>query len=465
MLTHNKAIFSLPDTQKTLEKENYWHQELSGDLPDISLPFSHSSIPVSHSSIPAQIETQVLEFSIPENLVAQLVKMGEDSGLSLYLILLTALKSVLYRYSGSEDNIVGSPVYKPTTTKEINNNLVLIRTHFVSELSFKEALLRVKDKTSKAYEHQNYPFSELLKYFHIKDEKCLPRIICLLKNIHEVDSLANLTRDVTFVFNYEDAAIHCQVIYQSLLFKKELIQRFSEHFLNVLASAVADINTPLSQLKLLSRSEEHQLLIEFNQTATEYPSDKTVVSLFEEQVEKIPEAIAVVFETQQLTYQALNQRANQLAHYLHTLKVEPEVLVGIYIERSLEMIIGVLGILKAGGAYLPLDTTYPKERIDFMLEDAGVFIVLSRAHWGVNGFFKQGIHVVSLDTDWKIISKERKNNLANKVKADNLAYVIYTSGSTGQPKGVMIEHKNVHHLIVGLKERIYRKYSKRLKLL
>jgi amino acid adenylation domain-containing protein len=201
----------------------------------------------------------------------------------------------------------------------------------------------------------------------------------------------------------------------------------------------------------LTDSEQHKLLVEWNNTQTNFPQDKCIHQLFEAQVGRTPDAIAVVFEDSRLTYQELNQRANQLAHYLNKLGIGPEVLVGIYIERSLEMIIGLLGILKAGGAYVPLDPTYPAARIAFMLEDAKPPILLTQAHLATD-FSEQKARMICLDTDWEIISQESKENLSCEVNADNLAYVIYTSGSTGKPKGVMNTHLGICNRLLWMQE-------------
>jgi len=195
----------------------------------------------------------------------------------------------------------------------------------------------------------------------------------------------------------------------------------------------------------MTKTELNKILVEFNDTKTDYPHDKTIVNLFEEQVEKTSENIAVIFEDRQLTYRELNNKANQLAHYLQTLGVKPEVLVGICVERSLEMVIGLLGILKAGGAYLPLDPVYPKSRLGFMLEDAQVPILLTQASL-VENLPKHKAQTVYLDTDWKTISTSSDANLIQIAKPSNLAYVIYTSGSTGKPKGVLIEHRGLSNL-------------------
>jgi len=196
----------------------------------------------------------------------------------------------------------------------------------------------------------------------------------------------------------------------------------------------------------LSESEKHKILVEWNDTQTNFPQDKCVHQLFEAQVKCTPDAVAVIFEDSRLTYKELNQRANQLAHYLKTLGVGTEVLVGIFINRSLEMIVGILGILKAGGAYVPMDPIYPPERVAFMLEDTQTPVLLTQENLA-SQLSEQKARVICLDTDWEIISQESEENLSSEVKADNLAYVIYTSGSTGIPKGVSVVHRGIVRLV------------------
>ena len=230
--------------------------------------------------------------------------------------------------------------------------------------------------------------------------------------------------------------------YNRDLFDESTIQRMAAHFENLLSAIADNPQQTVDELPLLSAAERHQLLVEWNNTESEYPTDQCIHQLFEQQVEKTPDAVAVVFEHQQLTYLELNQRANQLAHHLQSLGVEPEVLVGICVERSVEMVVGLLGILKAGGAYVPLDPNYPQERLSFMLKDAGVKLLLTQQKL-LSTLPSHTAQVVCLDTDWEAIEQQSEENLNAGVNSDNLAYVIYTSGSTGQPKGVMIPHRGI----------------------
>ena len=240
-----------------------------------------------------------------------------------------------------------------------------------------------------------------------------------------------------------------EIAYERRRFNDATITRMLGHFQMLLQAMVADPEQRLSDLSLLTDQERQQLLVEWNDTAADYPQDQCIHQLFEAQVEQTPEAVAVVFAHEQVTYRELNRRANQLAHHLRALGVGPEVLVGLCVERSLEMVVGLLGILKAGGAYVPLDPAYPQERLAFMLKDTDVPVLLTQGRL-LEGLPKDRAKAVCLDTDWKAISLESEENLVTAVTAENLAYVTYTSGSTGTPKGVAIPHRGVARLLFGV---------------
>lgn len=240
--------------------------------------------------------------------------------------------------------------------------------------------------------------------------------------------------------------LRLRIIYDSNRFEEDAIQRMLGH-LKTLLTAISQYETPenleqtLAQLPILTAQERQQLLVDWNQTANEYPQDKCIHQLFEEQVAKTPDATAVVFENEQLTYEKLNQKANQLAHYLQSLGVGSETLVGICVERSLEMVVAILGVLKAGGAYVPLDPNYPQERLNYMLCDSAVQVLLTQQNLLDSLPQKHPASIVCLDTDWQLVNTHSHNNPVSDITSDNLAYVIYTSGSTGKPKGVMGIHQ------------------------
>ena len=235
------------------------------------------------------------------------------------------------------------------------------------------------------------------------------------------------------------------VVYSTDLFDAATIHRMLEHFKTLLAGIVANPEQRLADLPILSAAERHQLMVAWNNTRDNYPQDQCIHQLFEAQVEQNPDAIAVIFNNQQFTYRELNSRSNQLAHYLQKQGCSSEVLVGLCVERSLEMVVGLLGILKAGGAYVPLDPSYPQSRLNFILEDTQVPVLLTQQRW-VKGLGAKS-HVIALDTYWETIAQESKENPTSDVCAKNLAYVIYTSGSTGKPKGVQVEHGGLLNLV------------------
>ncbi|MBC1259623.1 AMP-binding protein, partial (plasmid) [Trichormus variabilis V5] len=233
--------------------------------------------------------------------------------------------------------------------------------------------------------------------------------------------------------------------YNSTLFSADSIAILAGQFQTLLTNIIHQSNIAISELPILSPIEK-QLLTNWNNTQTEYSQDKCIHQLFAAQVEQTPDKIAVVFQDQQLTYQELNSQANQLAHYLQALGVTADVPVGIYLERSLDMVVGLLAILKAGGAYVPLDPTYPQERLAFMLADTQISVLLTHKKL-VEGITQDALHIICLDEDRELIKSQNSENLANQVTADNLAYIIYTSGSTGKPKGISLAHRPLINLL------------------
>ena len=222
----------------------------------------------------------------------------------------------------------------------------------------------------------------------------------------------------------------------------------SAHYKLLLEAMCADPEQRLSELSLLESSDRQRILVKWNETTRDYPYAACIQDLFEEQVQRRPAAAAVILEDEELTYGELNRRSNQLAHYLRGLGVGPEVRVGIMLERSMEMVVGLLGILKAGGAYVPLDFAYPRERLEFMIEDAGVALLLTSEQAAMK-LAGAGVRQVCLDAAWETIARESEANPTSGAVAENLAYVIYTSGSTGQPKGVAVDHRGVIRLVCG----------------
>ncbi|MGK7878447.1 MAG: amino acid adenylation domain-containing protein [Xenococcaceae cyanobacterium] len=317
------------------------------------------------------------------------------------------------------------------------------------EQSFEGVLEAVREQVELTQQHKTYArdavarHSELRSVPELVGQQIFPVVIERGKNLD--DHQVTPGNELTFIIS-EDGK-ECYWLYNAEVLSGDSLARMQEQFLRFLQGIVTDPTQSIAYLSLLSEEELHKILVEWNDTQVDYPKDKCIHQLFEAQGERTPEAIAVVFKDKQLTYRELNRRANQLAHHLQALGVGPEVLVGIYIKRSLEMVVGLLGILKAGGAYLPLDLAYSKERIAFMLEDARVSVLLSQQRL-FEGLPASKAKVVCLDSGWEAIDCESEENPVSEVAANNLAYVIYTSGSTGRPKGVAVPHRAINRLVV-----------------
>ena len=320
------------------------------------------------------------------------------------------------------------------------------------EQSFEAVFEAVREQVALTKHHKTYARDAVVRYPELRSvpelgsEQIFPVVIERVEKLD--DHQASPGNELTFIIS-EDGK-ECGWFYNAEVLDGDSIARMVEQFTIFLQGIVTDSSQYLAYLPLLSEEERHKILVEWNDTEAEYPKDKCIHQLFEEQVERTPDYVAVVFEDQKLTYRELNARANQLAHYLQKLGVGPEVLVGICVERSPLMVIGLLGILKAGGAYVPLDPTYPKERLTFMLQDSQVSILLTQKHL-VEQFTEGEVQLISLDSEREAIAQEREDNPVSEVTDENIAYVIYTSGSTGQPKGVLVSHYNVVRLFEATK--------------
>src|SRR5215813_13196004 len=406
-------------------------------------------------------------FLIPQEVIDGLRRVSRDEGVTLFMTLLAAFQTLLHRYTGQNDIAVGSPI-AGRTHPEVEGligffvNTLVLRTEVSGHLTFRQFLARVREVAWGAYQHQELPFEKLVA--ELQPDRNLGRnplfqVIFAFQNVPrqtmalpglevsqvEVDS-GTTKFDLALFMWEEHLGLRGRVQYSTALFDADTIERLLGHFETMLIGIVTNPDRRLCDLPLLTEREKHQILVEWNNRATVYPNDACIHELFEEQVKKLPDAIAVVLEDQQLTYRELNRRANQLAHYLRKLGVGPEVLVGICMDRSLEMIIGLLGILKAGGAYVPLDPEYPKERLRFMLEDTQAPVLLTT--WRLlEGLPEYAGRVVCLDNEWEAISSHNAQDPVSAVSGENSAYGIYTSGSTGKPKAVAMSHRSLCNLL------------------
>ncbi|BAY99593.1 amino acid adenylation domain protein [Tolypothrix tenuis PCC 7101] len=432
---------------------SYWKQQLSGNLPILDLP-TDSPRKVFPTFNGAQAKLVLLP-----SLSAELKNFCQQEGTTLFMVLLAAFKTLLYRYTGQTDILVGSPIASRNRA-EIESligffvNVLVLRTSLDGVPTFRELLQRVKATALEAYTHQDLPFDKLVE--ELQPERHLSynplfQVMFVLQNVPlPTPKLSDI--DITFTEGFNDTAkfdltlfmedieqgLIATLEYNTDLFGADTMHRMLGHLQSLLEGIVANPAQSIAELPLLTAFERKQILVDWNQTQTDYPQHLCIHKLFEEQVEKTPNAIALVFENQRLTYHELNTKANQLAYYLQKLGVKPEVCVGICMERSPEMVIGLLGTLKAGGAYIPLDPKYPQERLAFMLEDSQAQILLTQTHFAKG--FTGNINTICLDSDWQLLEPQSKENLFSEVTSQNLAYIIYTSGSTGKPKGVAIEH-------------------------
>ena len=437
----------------------YWQQQLA-DIAVLQLPTDEARPAVQ--SFRGAIEI----FELPLNLKQALVKLSQQHGVTLFMTMLAVFKVLLHRYTGQTDIVVGSPIANRNRS-EIEPligffvNTLVLRTDLEGNLCFSKLLKQVRSVALGAYTHQDLPFERLVEELqperHLNSNP-LVQVVFAVQNapmeelklkglqLSRLELEYNTTRfDMEWHILEHPQGLNVIVAYATDLFAQETIRRMLGHFQTLLSGVVANPQSRLWELPLLSATEHQQLLVNWNDTQIEYPRDKCIHELFEAQVERRPDAVALVFEDQQLTYHELNVRANKIAHYLQSMGTEPEVLVGLCVERSIEMIVGMLAIFKAGSAYVPLDPTYPQQRLAFILSDTKVSVLLTQQHL-VERLSEHSAHVVCLDTDIQAIAQQSQDNLESGVTTQNLAYVIYTSGSTGLPKGTLVAHSGLCNL-------------------
>ena len=448
-------------SEEVLETQlNYWKEALEGAPELLQLPTDRSRPHVM------SYRGSTEGFSLTTELTQKLQQLSRNLGSTLFMTLQAALAILLYRYSGQFDILIGSPIAN-RNRHEIESligffvNTLVLRTRFEDNPSFEELLRQVRETTLIGYEHQDVPFEQVVSALQPQrslSHSPLFQVMFVLQNapmgklelpgvsLSQLNQQSTIAKfDLTLSMTETEIGLVGTWEYNTDLFDGSTIKRMATHFHNLLSAIVENPQLVVGELPLLSAEERHQLLVEWNDTASDYPTDKCIHQLFEEQVEKTPDAVAVVFEQEQLTYHQLNQRANQLSHHLRSMGVGPEVLVGICVERSVEMVVGLLGILKAGGAYVPVDPNYPPERLAFMVEDATVSVLLTQTNLVAD--LPPGPMMVCLDQPDLVAGLSTSVLALPRVRGDNLAYVMYTSGSTGRPKGVSVTHRNVVRLV------------------
>lgn len=450
------------NTELFEDSKNYWISQFNEDIPVLDIPTNYPR-PSKKSFEGAKIY-KTLEKDLTNNIYEICKKLN----VTPYMLLLSAYYILLSKYSRQDDIVIGSPIIGRDNSQLSNiigmfvNNLSL-RTHIDENLSFSTFLKNIKNICLKAFEHQSYPFDKLVNdlnlkrdlgrnplfdtmfiyqndgYFpvsldNIKSEYYMPDA-----NISKFDlSLEVIPDDNTFKLNFE---------YCTKLFNESFIDNLSDHYINILKEIISNIDISISNITMLSDIEKNRILYTFNNTIVDYPSNISIVNLFEEQVKNTPNNIAVVFENEKLTYEELNHKANQLAHAILNQGINTGDVIALLLDKSLEMIISILAVLKCNCAFLPIDINYPQERIDYMLKDSHSSLLISTGLFASNIDYAIKIMNVDLKESTMFNDIDKIENCDLNYSSDNLTYIMYTSGSTGTPKGVMIKQKSIIRLI------------------
>lgn len=463
---------------------SYWEQQLAGEIPPLDLPTDRPRPPVM------TYRGGTVGFDLNADITQGLKSLGKTEGVTLYRVLLAAFQVLLHRYTSQDDVVVGTPTLgrNPQFGNVVGDfvNMVPMRVNLADNPPFRHFLAQVQQVVQAALENQDFPFPLMverlgrrqdtshsplfqvsfdLQYVRQTDQasselpsmyiphKASPAIELGGLRI-EVYPLSQQEGQFDLVLQMLDQGETLSGVlkYSSDIFDRTTVERIIGHFEQLLAGIVENPDQPVSDLPLLTDSERQQLLVDWNQTVRDYAADTGVHQLFERQTAQTPAALAVIFGEQTLTYADLNIRANQLAHYLRERDVKPGTLVGVHVERGLNLMVALLGVLKAGAAYVPMDPAFPKERLGYMIEDAGMPVIISQANLA-RQLPPHTAEVVQIDHDWSQIQQQPTKNQDEITTGDDLAYVIFTSGSTGRPKGVQIEHHSLTNFLMTMLER------------
>ena len=452
---------------EVLEKQlDYWLQQLTDAPQVLEIPTDHPR-PISQTFNGSR---QPLD--LPPALIEGLKDLSKREGVTLFMTLLAAFKLLLYRYSGQPDISVGSPIANRNRSElegllGVFINTLVLRTDLAGNPTFRELIQRVQQTTLGGFSHPELPFERLVEALQPERDLSYTPLFQVMFDFHntpmpklDLNGLSaesypldgGMARfDLTLDLLESGGEVHGHFEYNTDLFNAETMGRMALNFQALLEDIVAHPDKRLADLTLLAAEESRQLLVDWNATQTPYPSDTCVHQLFEAQAANTPDQVALLFEEETLTYDALNRQANQVAHYLQSLGVGPGVFVGICLERSPQMMVALLGILKAGGAYVPLDPAYPKDRLAYILEDTQAPVLLTQQSL-LTGLPDAQTRQVCLETNWHEITAQPDENPVSPAngKSDHLAYVIHTSGSTGKPKGVQIPHRALTNFLLSM---------------
>jgi len=443
----------------------YWKKQLGGELPVLELP------PDQPRGVRQTFNGGRHRFILARDITEGLEKLSRLEDATLFMTLLTAFTILLSRYSGQDDILVGTPIANRNLLElehliGVFINTLVLRTSLSGEPGFCELLRRTRDVSLEAYAHQDLPFEKLVEVLKPRRDLSRAPIFQVVFNLQNAPmpkleipgfsiSPTEIDRgvsqfDLTLMVTKSEGKCNCTVEYNRDLFTPETIAGMFRSFQLLLVDAIAHPDIPVSRLQLIAEDELYHLVHELNQTQLDFPREKCVHQLFETQVEKTPEGVAVMYGDTSITYHELNQRANFLARHLQSLGVGPDVRVAIFMERAAEIVVALLGVMKAGGTYVPIHTSFPAERVQFILKDAEVRVLLINGNQFPPGDYP--VHLVRLNEDTLSTSKD-SSNPETKIAPDHLAYIIYTSGSTGQPKGVMIHHVPLVNFLWSMRKR------------
>ncbi|MGF6358105.1 amino acid adenylation domain-containing protein/non-ribosomal peptide synthase protein (TIGR01720 family), partial [Paenibacillus sp. 4624] len=453
MLRHRLCRIAFTDEERgtiqvAFEKETlFWNEKLGSD-DDIL-----TRLPYSKTQSPLRPMMTTISGSLSEKASQRVLQMSKGAPLATFMIMLAGVQSLLYKYIGASDILVGMPVVpKKTEQRRSINHTVILKNSFSAGATFKTLLSELRTSLPEAIQHQHIPFSKMTEKLDLQyaDGKPIIHTLVSLKELHTDEIAQYAVTDCSFEFSITGGTIQLALLYNEHLYDSEFMTRVVGHLNSLLTVGLHELELDIVKIDMLSEDERFQLLQSFNDTKQDYAWEWTIHQLVEEQVQRVPEATAVVFENQQLSYAELNERANRLARTLRSVGVLPNQLVGLMIRRSLETVVGILAVLKAGGAYVPIDPEYPEERIRYILEDSNAQLLLTQRELMHQVPFKGT--VLALD-DENSYSNDGAN-LEPSSGPNDLAYVIYTSGTTGKPKGVMLEHRGLVSLKLMFADRL-----------
>ncbi|SFF28488.1 amino acid adenylation domain-containing protein [Paenibacillus algorifonticola] len=430
-------------------EEAYWNEIFDAEDSMSFLPYSSPAN--KGTSVNAASNIGVICRTLPQELSAKILSLANGSDMAVYLIVMAGVNGLLYTYTHQEHTIVGMPAYsEPDDGNLPTQDVLLIKTRVNGESTIRTLLGQIKSSVSGAIEHQHIPFRKMVRPMNVEynslGEPVVPTVVSFA-NIH-TDAGKNKTwTDTLFQFESMQGSMVLNLSFDSTRYDQDFMVKVTDHYIRLLSGILFQPDLAVDRADILSEAEVHEILTVFNDTDADYPREKTIHELFEEQAELHPDAVAVEYEDERLTYRELNERSNRLARTLRSQGVGADQLVGIMAERSPSMVIGILAILKAGGAYVPIDPEYPEERIRYMLDDSGASVLLLQAHLRDKATFA-GVCLL-LDDEQTYAADSA--SLVSVNQPNDLAYVIYTSGTTGKPKGTLIAHKNVVRLLFNSK--------------